>query len=93
MFIRKMYVLCFVTVVLKVTQNNTMKTIRATGSTFACAGSPGDKYTAIKSDLFFRVYKIRDLDHPIPIQAVMLATQKVPQKYVSTRLGLYNCKQ
>ena len=70
-----------------------MNIIRATGSTFACVGGPYDSYRDINFALEDRVYKIVDNYHPTPIQAVMLATQKVPQKYVSTRLELYNCKQ
>ena len=68
----------------KVTKNNTTNTLPAIGSTFACAGGRLDFYRQINDALKERVYGLVDVStrHPTPTEAVMLAVQKVPQKYV-----------
>ena len=60
---------------------NTMNTVRTIGSTFACAGGRFDSYMDIYHALRGRVSRLFSVfDHRVPIQAVMLAVQKVPQK-------------
>ena len=56
-----------------------MNTVRAIGSTFACSGGRFDHYWDTYDDLQERM-SISFYEHRVPIQAVMLAVQKVPQK-------------
>ena len=73
----------------KVTQNNTVNTIRATGIISACAGGS----YRVNFVLDYRDYETVDDHHPTPTQDVVLAAYSLSQRYVSTRLELYNCKQ
>ena len=60
---------------------NTMNTVRTIGSTFACAGGRFDNYRDTNQVLEGRVSRLVSVyEHRVPIQAVMLAVQKVPQK-------------
>ena len=56
-----------------------MNTVRTIGSTFACSGGRFDDYLDTYYDLRERM-TISFYGHRVPIQAVMLAVQKVPQK-------------
>ena len=60
---------------------NTTNTVRAVGSTFACAGGRFDSYWDTNQALEGRVARLISFyQHGVPIEAVMLAVQKMPQK-------------